>query len=298
MRALDAPGDSRCTTVRVVVAVVAVAMLFQAERVSASSTPSHRRGDDQLRDATAQFIELRVGGLQTFVSHTVLAAFDTSGAYIGDILRCRTTDQRRNGVRWLVATASDRERDARLHHARRACRAAAAWSASAAAAAWWRRIRPIGTARPRTMSTAWPMARTRDPATPEPAPRRSSTATATVAAPAPSDNAADFACGDPATPQNNAGDMIVASYQPVSGGEPTATPTPPVGERHRPRRRVAVGRRLRRQRQRRSTSRSRRQHCAGNAPLSECPRRLRADRAGRDQLPRHGVNNGLNGCSS
>jgi hypothetical protein len=25
---------------------------------------------------------------------------------------------------------------------------------------------------------------------------------------------------------------------------------------------------------------------------------LRADRAGRDQLPRHGVNNGLNGCSS
>ena len=77
------------TTVRVVVAVMAVAMLFQAERVSATF---HAEVIDEVMtsyggDATAQFIELRMlAGLQTFVSHTVLAAFDTSGAYIGDIL--------------------------------------------------------------------------------------------------------------------------------------------------------------------------------------------------------------------
>lgn len=57
-------------------------------------------------DATAQFIEVRMlAGAQTFVSHSVLAAFDTRGAYIGDILVMpNDLTNGGNGVRWLVGT--------------------------------------------------------------------------------------------------------------------------------------------------------------------------------------------------
>jgi hypothetical protein len=59
-------------------------------------------------DATAQFIEIRMlSGSQNFVAHTIFAAFDASGAYIGDILEVPSNVA--NGVaggRWIVATSA------------------------------------------------------------------------------------------------------------------------------------------------------------------------------------------------
>jgi len=58
-------------------------------------------------DPSAQFIEVRMlASLQNFVHHTILAAFDSSGAYIGDILEVPgDVANSGDGVRWLVATA-------------------------------------------------------------------------------------------------------------------------------------------------------------------------------------------------
>jgi len=59
-------------------------------------------------DPTAQFIEVRMlGGSQNFVANSIFAAFDASGAYIGDILQVPgNVANSGNGVRWLVSTAS------------------------------------------------------------------------------------------------------------------------------------------------------------------------------------------------
>lgn len=59
-------------------------------------------------DPTAQFIEVRMlGGAQNFVANSIFAAFDASGAYVGDILQVPgNVPNSGNGVRWLVSTAS------------------------------------------------------------------------------------------------------------------------------------------------------------------------------------------------
>jgi hypothetical protein len=59
-------------------------------------------------DTTAQFIEVRMlGALQNFVANSVFAAFDSSGAYVGDILVVPSNVANAGaGVRWLVATSS------------------------------------------------------------------------------------------------------------------------------------------------------------------------------------------------
>jgi len=59
-------------------------------------------------DPTAQFIEIRMlAASQNFVAHSILAAFDASGAYLGDILEVPTNVANSGaGVRWLVSTSS------------------------------------------------------------------------------------------------------------------------------------------------------------------------------------------------
>ncbi|MEO8603074.1 MAG: hypothetical protein ABI629_10910 [bacterium] len=59
-------------------------------------------------DPSAQFIEVRMlGGSQNFVAHSVFAAFDASGAYSGDILEVPANVTNSGaGVRWLVGTSS------------------------------------------------------------------------------------------------------------------------------------------------------------------------------------------------
>lgn len=59
-------------------------------------------------DPTAQFIEVRMlGALQNFVTNSVFAAFDSSGAYVGDILVVPSDVANAGaGVRWLVATTA------------------------------------------------------------------------------------------------------------------------------------------------------------------------------------------------
>lgn len=59
-------------------------------------------------DPTAQFIEMRMlSGSQNFVAHSVFAAFDDTGAYIGDILEVPAdVTNSGNGVRWLIATTA------------------------------------------------------------------------------------------------------------------------------------------------------------------------------------------------
>jgi hypothetical protein len=58
-------------------------------------------------DANSQFIEIRMlASLQSFVSHSILAAFDSNGNYIGDILEVPSDLANSGaGVRWLVATS-------------------------------------------------------------------------------------------------------------------------------------------------------------------------------------------------
>ena len=230
-----------CTTVRVVVAVVAVAMLFQAERVSATF---HAEVIDQVMtsyggDATAQFIELRMlAGGQTLVSHSVLAAFDTSGAYIADILVIPSDlTNGGSGVRWLVGTtafqtASGVTPDFTMpagvlpSGGGMVCFGGGGGIVTQNPPDWDRTAFSTyvdcvayGTyAGPSNARTGTPTQLNGD--------GHSLQRTGTT-----QDNAADFACGDPATPQNNAGDMgSLPATSPCSGGEPTATATPPVGE--------------------------------------------------------------------
>ena len=59
-------------------------------------------------DPTVQFVEIRMlAGIQNFVAHSVFAAFDNQGAYIGDILVVpANVDNPDVGVRWLIGTAA------------------------------------------------------------------------------------------------------------------------------------------------------------------------------------------------
>ena len=59
-------------------------------------------------DASQQFVEIRMlASLQNFVAHSVFAAFDNTGAYVGDILVVPSNVANSgNGVRWLVATST------------------------------------------------------------------------------------------------------------------------------------------------------------------------------------------------
>ena len=59
-------------------------------------------------DPNVQFIEMRMlAGSQNLVSNSVFAAFDASGTYIGDILVVPTNVANSgNGVRWLIGTSA------------------------------------------------------------------------------------------------------------------------------------------------------------------------------------------------
>ncbi len=59
-------------------------------------------------DSTKQFIEIRMlASSQNFVANSVLAAFDVTGAYVGDILVLPSNvPNSGSGVRWLVETAN------------------------------------------------------------------------------------------------------------------------------------------------------------------------------------------------
>ena len=232
-------GEAHATR-RVVVAVVAVAMLLQAERVSAAF---HAEVIDEVMtsyggDATVQFIEVRMlAGGQILVSHSVLAAFDTSGAYIGDIL-VMPNDLANGGndVRWLVGTtafqtASGVTPDFTMpagvlpSGGGMVCFGGGGGVVPMNPPNWDRTAFSTyvdcvayGTyAGPSNARTGTPTQINGDGHSLQ---RTGST----------QHNAADFACGDPATPQNNAGAMgSLPATSPCSGGAPTVTPTPPVG---------------------------------------------------------------------
>jgi hypothetical protein len=59
-------------------------------------------------DATKQFVEIRMlAGSQNFVANSVLAAFDATGVYTGDILVVPSNvTNSGSGVRWLVGTSN------------------------------------------------------------------------------------------------------------------------------------------------------------------------------------------------
>ncbi|MGH7790607.1 MAG: hypothetical protein ACRERC_27345 [Candidatus Binatia bacterium] len=58
-------------------------------------------------NGTVQYIEVRMlGGAQNLVANSIFAAFDASGAYVGDILQVPSNVANSGtGVRWIVATA-------------------------------------------------------------------------------------------------------------------------------------------------------------------------------------------------
>jgi hypothetical protein len=229
----------RARAVGVVVAIVAVAMLFQAERVSAAF---HLEVIDQVMtsygdDATVQFIEVRLlAGGMTFVSHSVLAAFDTSGAYIGDILVVpNNLTNGASGARWLVGTTAFQTASGVTPDfimpagvlpsgGGMVCFGGGGGVVPMNPPDWDRTAFSTyvdcvayGTyTGPSNARTGTPTQLNGDGHSLQ---RTGNT----------QDNAADFACGDPATPENNAGDMgSLPATSPCSGGEPTAT-VPPAG---------------------------------------------------------------------
>src|SRR5215813_13995536 len=85
-------------------------ILFTAERVPALF---HAAVIDEVMtsyggDPTVQFIEVRMlAAAQGFVQHSVLAAFDSNGNYIQDILVMpNNLNNSGPGVRWLVGTSA------------------------------------------------------------------------------------------------------------------------------------------------------------------------------------------------
>ncbi len=186
-------------------------------------------------EANVQFIEIRMlASFQTAVAHSVLAAFDSSGAYIGDILEVPSNVATGgDGVRWLVGTDGFQ-------------------SASGLAPDF---IMPAGILPGGGGMVCFGGGGGIVPQNPPAWDRTnyanyvdcvaygtySGTSNALIGTPTPldgdghslqrttntKDNAADFTCGDPATPENNTGaSESMAATSPCQGGAtPTLTPT-------------------------------------------------------------------------
>jgi hypothetical protein len=187
-------------------------------------------------DANVQFIEVRMlAGAQNFVAHSVFAAFDGSGAYVGDILEVpENVPNAGAGVRWLIGTAGFQ-------------------TASGVTPDF---IMPVGILKTGGGLVCFGGGGGLVPQNPPSWDRTnfgsyvdciaygnfSGSPNARTGTPTPLDadghglqritntgsNANDFVCADPATPENNAGDTAAMSAtSPCGGGD---TPTPTVGE--------------------------------------------------------------------
>jgi hypothetical protein len=285
----------------VAVAVVVAAAMFSAERAPAVF---HASVIDEVMtsyggDPNVQFIEVRMlASLQSFVSHSVLAAFDSSGNYIADIL-VMPNNLANSGpdVRWLVGTSALQTASGITPDfimpagvlpsgGGMVCFGGGGGLAPQNPPNWDRTAfatyvdcLAYGTyAGPSNVRIGTPTQLNGDGHSLQ----RSGTT---------HDNAADFTCADPATPENNAGDTgSLAATTPCSGGEPTPTVTPPpagacVGDcdgDHM----VAIGELIMGV-----------NIALGNAPVSTCPA-FDADGNGMVAIGEliQGVNNALNGC--
>ncbi len=186
-------------------------------------------------DPNVQFVEVRMlSGAQNFVVHSVFAAFDSSGAYIGDILEVpsNVTDSGA-GVRWLIGTdafqaatglAPDFIMPAGILPAAggMVCFGGGGGVTPQNPPNWDRTnfasyvdCVAYGTyAGPSNVRIGTPTSVNGD--------GHSLQRTADG-----HDNAADFACGDPATPQNNAGaSASMPATSPCAAPTPTPTPLP------------------------------------------------------------------------
>jgi len=278
-------------------------ILFTAERAPALF---HAAVIDEVMtsyggDANVQFIEVRMlAGLQTFVSNSVLAAFDTNGNYIADILVIpNNVSNGGPGVRWLVGTSAFQTASGITPDfimpagvlpsgGGMVCYGGGGGLSPKNPPDWDRTAFATyvdclaygNYAGPSNVRIGTPTQLTGDGHSLQ----RSGTT---------HDNAADFTCADPATPENNAGDTgSMAATTSCAGGEPTPTATvPPSG--------VCVG------------------DCdnthmvtigelimgvniaLGNSPVSACEA-FDADGNGMVSIGEliQGVNNALNGCPS
>jgi hypothetical protein len=188
-------------------------------------------------DANVQFIEIRMLAVfQNFVTNSVLAAFDANGNYINDILVVPSNlANAGNGVRWLVGTSAfqtasgitpDFPMPAGIlpSGGGMVCYGGGGGIAPAMPNTWSRTdfatyvdCVAYGTyAGPSNVKIGTPTALNGDGHSLQ---RNTSTL----------NNAADFVCADPATPQNNAGNMgSMPATTPCQGGAATPTVTPPL----------------------------------------------------------------------
>jgi hypothetical protein len=181
-------------------------------------------------DPNAQFIEMRMlANSQNFVANSVFAAFDTTGAYVADILVVPSNVANSgNGVRWLIGTSAFQTASGLAPDfvmpagilptaGGMVCFGGGGGALPANPPTWSRTTFTnyvdcvaYGTyAGPPNILTGTPTTLNGDGHS-----LQRSTNTF--------DNAADFICGDPATPQNNAG---VSASMPATAPCPVATPT-------------------------------------------------------------------------
>jgi hypothetical protein len=185
-------------------------------------------------DSTQQFIEIRMlTGFQNAIANSVLAAFDSSGTYINDILVLpgNVTNQGTD-VRWIVATASFQSANSFSADftmpsgilptgGGMVCFGGGGGSVPAAPNSWMRTdftsyvdCVAYGTySGPTNVHTGTPTTLDGDGHSLQ---RTTSTM----------NNLADFVCGDPLTPENNAGvTKSLAATSPCPAVNPTPTPT-------------------------------------------------------------------------
>jgi len=223
---------------RVAVAVVVAAAMFYAERAQALF---HAAVIDEVMtsyggDPTVQFIEVRMlAAAQGFVQHSVLAAFDSNGNYIQDILVMpNNLNNSGPGVRWLVGTSALQTASGITPDfimpagilptgGGMVCYGGGGGLAPQNPPNWDRTAfatyvdcLAYGTySGPSNVKIGTP---TQLNGNGHSLQRTGST----------QNNSADFTCADPATPQNNAGDTgSLAATSPCSGPGPTPTVTPP-----------------------------------------------------------------------
>lgn len=187
-------------------------------------------------DGNVQFVEMRMlSGLQNFVGHSVFAAFDSSGAYVGDILEVPgNVTNSGSGVRWLIGTAAFQTESGVTPDfimppgvlrtgGGMVCFGGGGGVAPQNPPNWDRtNFASYVDCLAYGNYSGSPNVRTGTPtaldADGHALQRMAST----------NNNANDFACADPATPQNNAGDTAALSAtSSCAGGD---TPTPTVGE--------------------------------------------------------------------
>jgi hypothetical protein len=186
-------------------------------------------------DNTAQFIEIRMlTGFQNAVANSVLAAFDSSGTYINDILVVPgNVPNQGTDVRWLVATTSFQTAagitaDFTMPSGilptggGMLCFGGGGGVVPAAPNSWSRTNFPsyVDCVAYGTYSGATNV-HTGTPTTLDGDGHSLQRTTNTM------NNLADFVCGDPLTPENNAGvTKTLAATSPCPMINPTPTPTP------------------------------------------------------------------------